>query len=105
MEAFLDRLLGKTPAQIAGKKAARSWMKILDQTDEDIETLTGRDLFTHAQGEARKWLRSTYSFEKHGLWTREDERQPEQKRHGEFLEYVEAFISQFPPVSRGYPKE
>jgi len=103
MEAFIDYwLLGKTPAQMAGKKAARSWMKILDHTDEEIETLTGLDLYNHAKEEARKWLRSTYSS--HVAWNREEQRQPELKYHAQFLEYVEAFITVFPREQRGVPK-
>jgi hypothetical protein len=104
MGAFLDRLSGKTPAQIAGKKAARAWMNILDQTDEDVETLTGLDLYSHAKEEACKLLRSYYR-EDVWKWRPEERQKPEQRHHEEFLQYVEAFVSAFPPVRRGYPKE
>ena len=47
-------LFPKSPTQVAGRKAARAWQTILAQTGEDLEILTGLDLYTHAQEEARK---------------------------------------------------
>ena len=103
MKAFLDLFREKTPAQLAGKKAGQSWRTISTHTNEEIETLTGLDLYAHAKEEARKWLRSTYDMLEHGY--PEEKRYPENMRHGEFLEYIEAFISAFPPETRGYPKD
>jgi len=95
----------KTPAQRAGKKAGRAWLNMSERLDEDVETLTGRELLAHAKEEARKWLRSEHYIEGAWSWQMPEYREPEQKHHSEFLEYVEAFISAFPPISRGYPKE
>jgi hypothetical protein len=112
MESFFRLFSKPTPAQIAGKKAARAWMTILDQTDEELETLTGQDLYAHAREEARKWLRSTHRIasERQGAWTWEREKnplyyEPEQHYHEEFLQYVEAFVAAFPRIHRGSPKE
>src|SRR5579859_6697546 len=101
---MFDWFRKKTPAQKAGRAAARAWLKISEQTDEDVEVLTGKTLLRHAQEEARQWLRSTYTYEKHGSWNPDDRRNPEQKRHPEFLEYVEAFMTAFPREWQGVPK-
>lgn len=106
-------LFRKSAASRAGRKAALSWQTILDQTDEEIETLTGLDLYRHAQEEARNWLRGFHQDDfdikyRTGLgdiyhpsvYTR-----PEQRYHQEFLDYVEAFIAAFPSRPKGYPKE
>jgi hypothetical protein len=63
--------------------------------------LTGRDIVDHAQEEARKWLRSRYSV----YTTRINYKEPEQSHHRQFLDYVEAFVSEFPPRTPGYPKD
>jgi hypothetical protein len=104
-------LFRKSPAQVAGRKAARSWQTILEQTGESIYDLTGRDLYAHAQAEARKWLRSEhripYQPDPHIIGA--DPAQwfdhPEQRYHQEFLDYVEAFMAAFPPRIKGYPKD
>jgi len=108
-------LFRKTPAQVAGRRAARAWQTILDQTGEDLETLTGLELYEHAQEEARKWLRSEHHIPRlpekdpyvhHGggdpaQWYAV----PEQRYHQEFLDYVQAFMAAFPPRIRSYPKD
>jgi hypothetical protein len=94
----------KSPAQIAGNKAGKAWQTILYQTGEDIETLTGLDMYNHAQEEARKWVRSTYSTNS-WLWTPQERKYPENLHHEQFTEYVEAFVSAFPSRIQGYPKE
>ena len=101
--SLLKNLFQRSPAQRAGRKAAHSWQAILDQTDEDLETLTGLDLYEHSKEEARKWLQSYYR-ETYYRWTIPQQRTPELRYHAEFLEYIEAFVSEFPPIHRGNPK-
>src|SRR5882672_8406195 len=106
MEVFFEWFRKYTPAQIAGKKAARAWISIVTHTDEEVETLTGMTLYLHAQAEARKWLLSVYSDEAR-FWLIEERKYPEQKQHEQYLEYLEAFISTFPPEkieTKGVPK-
>lgn len=81
----------RSPAQIAGRKASRAWQTIVDQTDEDLEVLTGLDLLNHARTEARKWLSSIH----HGdlIFDPLSQARPETRYHEEFLDYVEAFVS------------
>jgi hypothetical protein len=92
-----------SPAKRAGHKAGESWLHILDQTNEETETLTGLDLYNYAKEEARNWLRSHHKID--DRWPdRQIFAYPEQRYHGQFTEYIEAFVSAFPPRTQGYPK-
>lgn len=102
---ILRNLLHRSPAQIAGRKASRSWQNIADHIDIDVEVLAGLDLYNHAKSEARKWLQSRYPERLRAttMWGF-DQTLPENLYHTEFLEYVEAFISEFPGDQQGIPK-
>jgi hypothetical protein len=106
MTPYLLRiLLQRKPAQVAARRAARSWKRILSHIDADLAEVTGKELYDHARQEATKWLESThrdtvaFSFSQNKLKTAES------LFHAEFMDYVEAFICEFPQVERGYPKE
>lgn len=87
--------LFESSAHRAGRQAGRIWRTIQQHTD-DIENLTGKELYVHAVDQARDYLNSRFNIVPLSY--------PEREQHQAFLDYLDGFLSNF-PVQHGYPKE